>query len=118
MTLPDEASRLTHFAYALRELDSRRFDDETPVSCLQLADCPRTDLTLCALFLRDNVGEPAENDSGIYPCRTDDNRLPVSQESKQRFIRLLLRGVRAHEGLSREDRTFIRQFWRALDPRP
>lgn len=105
---------LGSIVYALCKLDGQLHKEETKVACELLAEGPYSDLAICAMFLRDNVGEPAEEASAFGLRRMADKRVEISQETKKRFVRILLRVARAHEGISREERAFIRQFWREL----
>ena len=100
--------------YSLCKLDGQLHKEETQVACELLADLPYSDLAICAMFLRDNVGEPAEEACAFGLRRMVDKRIEISKETKKRFVNILLRVARAHEGISREERAFIRQFWREL----
>ena len=44
-----------------------------------LADCPYSDLALCALFLRDNVGEPVEEAYAFGLRRMADKRFELNK---------------------------------------
>ena len=114
MYSPDVAMGLGSIVHALCKLDGQLHPDETKLACDLLAEGPYSDLAICAMFLRDNVGEPAEEASAFGLRRLADKRVEISQETKKRFVRILLRVARAHEGISREERAFIRQFWREL----
>ncbi len=100
--------------YALCKLDGQLHQEEIRVARDLLAEWPYSDLAICALFLRDNVGEPAEEARAFGLRRMTDKRVELTKETKKRFVNLLLRVARAHEGISREERAFIRQFWREL----
>ncbi|MCX6218629.1 TerB family tellurite resistance protein [Spirosoma sp.] len=114
MYSPDVAMGLGSIVYALCKLDGQLHQEETKLACDLLAEGPYSDLAICAMFLRDNVGEPTEEATAFGLRRMADKRVNVSQETKKRFIRILLRVARAHEGISREERAFIRQFWQEL----
>jgi hypothetical protein len=114
MYSPDAATGLGSIVYALRKLDGQLHKGETKVACDQLADWPYSDLTICAMFLRDNVSEPADEACSFGLRRVPDKRVEISKETKKRFVRMLLRAAQAQEGISREERAFIRQFWREL----
>jgi uncharacterized tellurite resistance protein B-like protein len=114
MYSPDVAMGLGSIVYALCKLDGQLHKEETRVACDLLAEYPYSDLAICAMFLRENVGEPAEEASAFGLRRMIQKRVEISKETKKRFIRILLRVARAHEGISREERAFIRQFWREL----
>lgn len=111
---PDVAVGLGSILYALSKLDGQLHQKEGKVARELLADCPHSDLSLCALFLRDNVGETVEDAYAFGLRRMMDKRIELNQQTKKRFVRILLRVARAHEGVSRQEREFIRQFWREL----
>lgn len=114
MYSPDVAVGLGSIVYALCKLDGKLHRDETTLACELLANWPYTDLAICAMFLRDNVDESAEEACAFGLRRMADKRVEISIDTKKRFVKLLLRIARAHEGISREERTFIRHFWREL----
>lgn len=114
MYSPDVAMGLGSIVYALSKLDGQLHQEETSVARDLLAEGPYSDLAICAMFLRDNVEEPAEEANAFSLRSMADKRVEISQETKKRFVKILLRVTRAHDGISREERTFIRQFWREL----
>ncbi|WP_018618901.1 hypothetical protein [Spirosoma luteum] len=114
MYSPDVAVGLGSIVYALSKLDGQLQKEEAIVARELLGDCPYGDLSICALFLRDNVGESVEEASAFGLRRLAGHRVELNSQTKKRFIRILLRVARAHEGVSREEREFIRQFWREL----
>lgn len=114
MYSPDVAVGLGSIVYALSKLDGHLHKEEAAVARQLLGDCPYGDLSICALFLRDNVGESIEEASAFGLRRMTANRIELNPQTKKRFISILLRVARAHEGVSREEREFIRQFWREL----
>ncbi|GAB4039338.1 tellurite resistance TerB family protein [Spirosoma gilvum] len=111
MYSPDVAIGLDSIVYALCKLDGQLHPDETKLACDLLTEGPYSDLAICAMFLRDNMGELAEEASAFGRRRQAGKRVDISQETRKRFVRILLRVARAHEGISREERAFIRQFW-------
>ncbi len=116
MYSPDVAMGLGSIIYALCKLDGQLQKEETKVACELLAEGPYGDLAIMAMFLRENVGEPTQEAYAFGLRRMADKRVELSQETKKRFVSILLRVARAHEGISREERAFIRQFWRELQP--
>ncbi len=117
MYSPDVAMGLGSIVYALCKLDGQLHQEEAKVACELLAEWPYSDLAICAMFLRDNVGEPAEEARAFGLRRMADKRVEISKETRERFVNILLRVARAHDGISREERAFIRQFWRELQAR-
>lgn len=110
----DVALGLGSIVYALGKLDGQFHQAEAKVARELLARSPYSDVAICAMFLRDNVGEPAGEAWAFGLRRMADKRVEISNETKKRFVRILLRVARAHEGISRQERAFIRQFWREL----
>ena len=108
---------LGSIVYALCKLDGQLHREETKMACELLTEGPYSDLAICALFLRDNVGESAEEARAFGLRRMADKRVEINQETKKRFVNILLRVARSHDGISREERAFIRQFWRELQAR-
>ncbi len=114
MYSPDIAVGLGSIVYALSKLDGQLQKEEATVARELLSDCPHSGLSLCALFLRDNVDESVEEARAFGLRRMAEKRVELNRHTKKRFINILLRVARAHEGVSREEREFIRQFWREL----
>ena len=114
MYSPDVAVGLGSIVYALSKLDGQLQKEEAKMARELLTDCPHRDLSICALFLRDNVGESIEEANAFALRRMAEKRVELNKQTKKRFISILLRVARAHEGVSREEREFIRQFWREL----
>lgn len=105
---------LGSIVYALCKLDGQFHKTEATMARELLAQGPYSDLAICAMFLRDNVDESAEEACAFGLRRMADKRVEISKDTKKRFVNILLRVARAHEGISREERAFIRQFWREL----
>ncbi|CAN5325194.1 hypothetical protein BH09BAC4_BH09BAC4_23540 [soil metagenome] len=114
MYTPDVAMGLGSVVYALCKLDGQLHQQETKVARDLLTEWPYSDLAICAMFLRDNVGEPADEALAFGLRRMTDPCVELTKETKKRFVSILLRVARAHDGISREERAFIRQFWREL----
>ncbi|WP_245565060.1 TerB family tellurite resistance protein [Spirosoma spitsbergense] len=98
---------------ALAKLDGQMHKEGQVVREL-LADWPHSDLSVCALFLRDNVRETIDVARTFGLRQMANKRVELTKQTKKRFINILLRVARAHEGISREEREFIRQFWEEL----
>lgn len=105
---------LGSIVYVLCKLEGQLHQKETKVPCELLADCSYSDLAICAMFIRDNVGAPPDEAGADGLSWMASKRVEISKETKKRFVNILLRVARAHEGISREERAFIRQFWREL----
>jgi uncharacterized tellurite resistance protein B-like protein len=114
MYSPDVALGLGSVVYALAKLDGNFHRKEAQTVRDLLADEPYSDLAICACFLRDNAGESIDEARAFGLRRMSDKRVELNAQTKKLFIAILLRVARAHEGISREERSFIRQFWREL----
>lgn len=110
----DVSMGLGSIVYALAKLDGDFHHQEVKAVKALLAEEPYSDLAICACFLRDNVNETTEEAYAFGLRRMSDKRLELDQQIKKRFIHILLRVARAHEGISREERAFIRRVWQAL----
>ena len=111
---PDVAMGLGSIVYALSKLDGQLQLEETKVARHLLAESPYSDLAISAVFLRDIVSEPVEEAFAFGLRRMAVKRVELDAPTKKRFVHMLLRVARAHEGISSEERAFIRQFWREL----
>ncbi|RYF59629.1 MAG: TerB family tellurite resistance protein [Cytophagaceae bacterium] len=111
---PDVAMSLGSIVYALCKLDGQLHKEEAKVACKLLTEWPYSDVAICAMFLRDNVDEPAEEARAFGLRRMAARRTELTGDTKKRFVSLLLRVARAHDGISRQERTFIRDFWQEL----
>jgi hypothetical protein len=98
---------------ALAKLDGQ-MHQEGQVARELLADWPHSDISVCALFLRDNVRETIDVARAFGLSQMASKRVELTKQTKKRFMSILLRVARAHEGISREEREFIRQFWEEL----
>lgn len=72
----------------------------------------KDDLVIYACFIKENVRILGNVNSS---CTEE---VTVSEVNKKKFSNLLNRTIRKNEGLSRQERIFIHQFWYALDSRP
>lgn len=109
------STSLSGILYALVKLDDQLQQPEKQATHNWLADRPPGDLALCALFLRDNAMADEARDVDRHPMTI--GRVELTSQTKKRFVTIMLRVARAHEGVSRQEREFIRQFWRALQQR-
>ncbi|MBD2704455.1 TerB family tellurite resistance protein [Spirosoma sp. BT702] len=114
MYSPDIAVGLGSIVYALAKLDGHLQIEEQQAAHKLLTEEPYSDLAICACFLRDNTGEAVEEAYAFGLRRMADKRLELTKQTKKRFIHILLRVARAHDGISRQERTFIRAFWHEL----
>lgn len=87
-------------------LDSQFHQQETKVSGEQPVQWLDRDLAICALFLRDNVSQCT-----LSRERMVSKRVEFTKATQQRFIAILLRVARAQDGISRQERVFLGQFW-------
>lgn len=114
---PDVPSGLGPILHALDRLNDPIHLSENQVVRDLLTDRPYGNPSLCALFLRDNVSDLHGQTYSSDRSETPDQRIELTSQTKKRFITIMLRVSRSHEGISRGEREFIRQFWRALQQR-
>jgi len=93
--------------YTLRKLDSHLHWGEPTSASERLANWPTSDLTICAMVIRDNV----DHDGATEPGLLSDKRTECTKETMKRFVTLLVRVAQAQDGISRKEQAFIRQFW-------
>ncbi|OJW75446.1 TerB family tellurite resistance protein [Spirosoma sp. 48-14] len=114
MHSPDISLGLGSVVYALAKLDGDFHRQEVEAVNELLAKEPYSNLAICACFLRDTVNETTEEAYAFGLRRMADKRVELDKQTKKRFVNILLRVARAHEGISRQERAFIRAFWREL----
>ena len=114
MYSPDLSMGLGSIVYALSKLDGHLHKQEQWIVKELLAQGPHGDLALSAFFLRENTGQPGDDAYAFGMRRLVAKRLELTENIKKRFVRILLRVARAHNGISREERSFIRQFWQEI----
>lgn len=114
MYSPDLSMSLGSIVYALSKLDGRLQKEEQWTVRELLAKGPYGDLALCAFFLRENTSESGDDAYAFGMRRLIVKRQELTENIKKRFVRILLRVARAHNGISHEERLFIRQFWQEI----
>ncbi len=114
---PDAKLGLGPILYALDKLNDQFGQQESQRPRDVLTNRPYGDPALCALFLRDNIGDTAGETDGSGRGVKAEERVELTGQTKKRFITIMLRVSRSHEGISRGERAFIRLFWRALQQR-
>ncbi len=114
MNSPDLLMGLGSVIYALSKLDGELQQEEVKAVREILADEPHGDLAVCGFFLRDNFGYSTKEAYEAGMRRMTDEGIEINRETRKRFVRILLRVARAHEGASRAEWEFIRKFWREL----
>ena len=114
MNSPDLLMGLGSVIYALSKLDGQLQKEEVKAVREILADEPHGDLAVCGFFLRDNFGYGTAEAYEAGMRRMTGEGVEINRETRKRFISILLRVARAHEGASRAEWEFIRQFWREL----
>ena len=116
MYSPDVAMGLGSIVYALSKSDGQLQPQEAKAVRQLLAAYPYGSLTIGAVFLRDHVGESVEEAFAFGLRRMAHKRNELSTQTKKRFIHLLLRVAKAHNGVSQKERAFIWRFWREIKP--
>ena len=114
MNSPDLLLSLGSVIYALSKLDGELQKEEVKAVCEILVDEPYGDLAVCGFFLRDNFGYSTHEAYDTGMRRMAGEGIEINRETRKRFVNILLRVARAHEGASRAEWEFIRKFWREL----
>ncbi|GHB86888.1 TerB family tellurite resistance protein [Persicitalea jodogahamensis] len=114
MNSPDLLMGLGSVIYALSKIDGELQKEEVKAVREILLDEPHGDLAVCGFFLRDNFGYSTEEAYDTGMRRMAGEGIEVNRETRKRFINILLRVARAHDGASRAEWEFIRKFWREL----
>jgi len=114
MHSPDLLLGLGSIIYALSKLDGELQEEEVKAVQEILADEPHGDLAVCGFFLRDNFGYSTKEAYDAGMRRISDQGIEINRETRKRFVNILLRVARAHEGASRAEWEFIRKFWREM----
>ncbi len=70
-----------------------------------------SDLILCARFIQENMAILGDSQKGSDGLPLKAKRIHLCEKTRQRFVNILSRTARAHEGPSRQERIFIQQFW-------
>lgn len=114
MNSPDLLMGLGSIIYALSKLDGELQKEEVKAVREILADEPNGDLAVCGFFLRDNFAYTTSEAYEAGMKRMAGEGIEINRDTRKRFITILLRVARAHEGTSRAEWDFIRKFWREL----
>ena len=100
--------------YALSKIDGQLQKEEVKAVREILLDEPHGDLAICGFFLRDNFGYSTTEAYEAGMRRMTGEGIEINRQTRKRFVNILLRVARAHEGASRAEWEFIRKFWREL----
>ena len=71
----------------------------------------QADLPVCANFIQENMGILGQIVNVTSVQKSGTKSVTLNETTRQRFMNLLQRAIKAHEGLSRQERLFIHQFW-------
>ena len=116
MYSPEISLGFGSIVYALSKLDGHVQKEETQIVQFLLAAGPHSALALSGYFLRESVQESVEDAYAFGMRRLIDKRAELTERTKRRFVTILLRVARSHEGMSPSEWTFIRTFWRDIQP--
>lgn len=100
--------------YALSKIDGELQKEEVNVVREILLDEPHGDMAVCGFFLRDNFGYSTTEAYEAGMGRMSGEGIEINRQTRKRFVNILLRVARAHDGASRAEWEFIRKFWREL----
>ncbi|WP_240163425.1 tellurite resistance TerB family protein [Spirosoma taeanense] len=105
---------LGSLVYALSKLDGSLQREEIQTVRELFASDPHADLVIYAYFIRENTGESVDEAYAFGMRRLMAQRVELNEQTKKRFVSILRRVARAHEGISRQERAFIRRFWHEI----
>ena len=111
---PDLYMGLGSIVYALTKLDGRLQLEEQQTVKELLANIPHGDVALYTFFLRENTDETVDEAYAFGMRRLTDKRAELNEATKKKFVDMLIRVADAHDGISKKEQLFIRQFRRAL----
>ncbi len=100
--------------YALSKIDGELQKEEVNAVREILLDEPHGDMVVCGFFLRDNFGYSTTEAYEAGMRRITGEGIEINRHTRKRFVNILLRVARAHDGASRAEWEFIRKFWREL----
>lgn len=116
MNSPDLLLGLGSVIYSLTLVDGKLQKEEVRTLRDVLAEEPHGDVALCGFYLRQkfdySVSEAYE--TGLHRIMREG--ILLNRETRKRFVGILLKVAKAHDGISRSEREFIRRFWRELLP--
>lgn len=71
----------------------------------------QSDLILWLRFIQENMAILGGSPKGTSESQPKAQRIHLCEKTRQRFVNILKRTARSHEGPSRQERIFIQQFW-------
>lgn len=114
MSTPDLSLALGSVVYALTKVDGRLQQEEATTVRQLLRQEPHGDLALFAFYLRENCEETVEN-AYLFAIRClTNNRQALCDDTKKRFVNVLIRVAEAHDEMSRKERELIQRFRRDI----
>ncbi len=75
---------------------------------------PNSDLSLYANFIQENWITLNRADAAPNTLLNSEYAVSINEKNKNRFINILSRVAKAQEGVSRQERLFVHQFWAEL----
>lgn len=116
MYSPDISLGFGSIVYALSKLDGTPQDEENQIARFLLAEGPHATVAISGYFLRESAQETIEEAYAFGMRRLIDKRAELTEQTKKRFVTILLRVARSYEGMSPAEWRFIRKFWREIQP--
>jgi hypothetical protein len=71
----------------------------------------RSDISFFANFIQENKLALSDKSRTTHLQSLGKNSFAINDSAKTRFISILVRIAKAHEGISRQERLFVHQFW-------
>lgn len=111
---PHIAVGLTTIIQALATIDAvfpkRGLADQKPIKAGEL----NPDLSVFANFIQENWITLNRTNTAPGMLRNSEYAISINEKTKNRFINILRRVAKAQEGVSRQERLFVHQFWAEL----
>ena len=95
----------------LSQLDRIFSKEKSQNADVLYATVAQADLPVCANFIQENMGILGQIVNVTSVQKSGTKSVTLNETTRQRFMNLLQRAIKAHEGLSRQERLFIQQFW-------
>ena len=75
---------------------------------------PNSDLSVFANFIQENWVTLNRTNAAPNALLNGEYVISINEKNKNRFINILSRVAKAQEGVSRQERLFVHQFWAEL----
>lgn len=112
---PHIATGLTTIIQALATIDAVFPKRASADQKLIQASEPNPDLSVFANFIQENWITLSRANAAPNTLLNSEYAISINEKNKNRFISILRRVAKAQEGVSRQERLFVHQFWAELN---